>query len=79
MLNLSFEKEKKRQIILENFNNPTCEVSLIKLQEISSNLKISFNTLSSLNTSCGDIIHLLIQKKNNLITLARFASEQQAC
>ena len=28
-------KEKRRQIIVENFNQPTHEVSLSKLQEIS--------------------------------------------
>jgi NifU-like protein involved in Fe-S cluster formation len=79
MSNLSFDKEKKRQIILENFNNPTNEVSLAKLKETSNNLNTSFHTFSSLNASCGDTIHLLIQKKSNFVKLALFASEQQAC
>lgn len=79
MLNLPFDKEKRRQIILENFNNPTYEISLAKLQEISNNSKTPFYTFSSLISSCGDTIYLLIQKKNNLIELARFSSEQQAC
>jgi hypothetical protein len=79
MLNLSFDKEKKRQIILENFNDPTHEFSLARLQEIGSSLNVSFHTFSSLNAGCGDTIRLLIQKKNNLVLLARFASEQQAC
>ncbi|RHZ36409.1 iron-sulfur cluster assembly scaffold protein [endosymbiont GvMRE of Glomus versiforme] len=79
MSNLSFDKEKKRQIILENFSNPTHEVSLVKLKEISNNLKVPFHTFFSLNTGCGDTIHLLIQQKNNFVELAFFASEQQAC
>ncbi|KLL03153.1 MAG: SUF system FeS assembly protein, NifU family [Mycoplasmataceae bacterium CE_OT135] len=79
MLNLSFDREKKRQIILENFNNPTHEVSLAKLREISNLLNVPFQTFSSLNASCGDTIHLLIQQKKNLVQLVRFASEQQAC
>lgn len=79
MSNLSFDRERKRQIILENFNNPTHEISLSKLREISNNLKTSFHTFSSLNSSCGDTINLLVQKKNSLIELAHFTSEQQAC
>ncbi|CAJ0747053.1 24907_t:CDS:2 [Entrophospora sp. SA101] len=73
MSNLSFDREKKRQMILENFNNPTQEISLAKLQEISNSLNVPFRTFFSLNTSCGDTIHLLIQQKNNLVKLARFA------
>lgn len=79
MLNLSFDKEKGRQIILENFNNPTHKVPLTRLQKISNSLDVPFHIFTSLSTSCGDTIYLLIQKKNNLIELARFASEQQAC
>lgn len=74
-----FDKEKKRQIIIENFSNPTHEVSLAKLQEISSSLKIPLHTFYSLNIGCGDTIHLLIQEKNNLVILTNFANEQQAC
>jgi len=79
MSNLSFDREKKCQIVLENFNNPTHEISLAKLQEISNNLKTPFHTFSSLISSCGDTVNLLIQKKNSLIGLACFASERKAC
>jgi len=79
MSNLIFDKEKKRQIVLENSADPSHEVSLAGLQEISNSLNIPYHTFSSLNNSCGDTVHLLIQKENNLIKLALFASEQQAC
>ena len=79
MSNLIFDKEKKRQIILENSNDPSHEVSLTRLQEISNSLNVPYHTFSSLNNSCGDTIHLLIQQENNLIKLAFFASEKQAC
>jgi len=79
MLNLSFDGEKKRQLVLENFNNPIYKVSLIKLQKFSISLGVDFHTFSSLNSGCGDTIHLLIQRKDNLIEWARFASKQQAC
>src|SRR6185436_2338621 len=79
MSNLIFDKEKKRQIILENYDDPSHEVSLARLQEISNSLNIPYYTFSSLNNSCGDTVHLLIQQENNLIKLALFASEQQAC
>jgi len=79
MLSLPFDKKKKRQIVLKNFNNPTHEVSLTKLREISSSLNIPLRTFSSLNIGCGDTVHLFIQKKADLIALTRFASEQQAC
>ena len=77
-------KEKRRQIIVENFNQPTHEVSLSKLQEISQVLKTTFHTFYSSNTSCGDKIKFLIQKtppqeQNSTVELALFASEQQAC
>ena len=78
-------KKKRRQIIIENFNKPTHEVSLIKLQETSQVLKIAFHTFYSLNTSCGDKINLLIQKRtpkqgqNSIVKLALFSSEQQSC
>jgi NifU-like protein involved in Fe-S cluster formation len=79
MFNLPFNKKKKRQIILENFNNPTYEISLTKLQGLSNFLGATFYNSSSLNTNCGDTVSLLIQKKNGLVELVRFASEQQAC
>ena len=77
-------KEKRRQIIVENFNQPTHEVSLSKLQEISQVLKTTFHTFYSSNNSCGDKIKFLIQKtppqeQNSTVELALFASEQQAC
>jgi NifU-like protein involved in Fe-S cluster formation len=84
MLDLLFKK-KRRQIIIENFNKPTHEVSLVKLQETSQVLKTSFHTFYSLNTNCGDKIKLLIQKttpkqgQNSIIKLALFSSEQQSC
>ena len=79
MTNSPFNKKKKRQIILENFNNRTHEVSLVKLQEISNSLSSPYHTFSSLNKNCGDNVHLLIQQENNFVKLALFASEQQAC
>ena len=76
-------KIKRRQIIVENFNQPTHEVSLSKLQEISQVLKATFHTFYSSNTSCGDKIKFLIQKtpqqgQISTVELALFASEQQA-
>lgn len=79
MLSLLFDKKRKRQIVLENFNNPTHETSLTELQKLGISLDITLYIFSSLSAGCGDTIHLLIQKKNNLIKLARFSSEQQAC
>ncbi len=79
MFSLTFNKDKKRQIVLENFNNSTHRTSLVKLQKLSNFLDVSLCTFSSLNAGCGDTVHLLIQKKGNLIKLVRFASEQQAC
>jgi hypothetical protein len=77
--------KKRRQIIIENFSQPTHEISLIKLKEISQVLKVAFHTFYSSNASCGDRINFLIQKtsdqkgQNSTIKLALFASEQQAC
>ena len=78
------QAKNRRQIITENFNNPTHEVSLTKLQEFSPVLKTAFHTFYSSNTSCGDRIKFLIQKtllpgQNSTVKVALFASEQQAC
>lgn len=84
MFNLLSSK-KQRQTIIENFSQPTHEIPLIKLKEISQTLKITFHTFYSSNASCGDRINFLIQKvsdqkgQNNTIKLAFFSSEQQAC
>ena len=52
--------KKRRQIIIENFSQPTHEISLIKLKEISQVLKVAFHTFYSSNDSCGDRINFLI-------------------
>ncbi|CAH1763365.1 7809_t:CDS:2 [Entrophospora sp. SA101] len=74
MTNSPFNKKKKRQIILENFNNRTHEVSLARLQEISNSLISPYHTFSGLNKNCGDNVHLLIQQENNFVKLALFAT-----
>lgn len=79
MHNISFSKDEKRQIIVENFSNPAWEVSLDKLKSMSAELNAPFCTFHSLNINCGDTINLLIKKQDKHVKLAFFASEQQAC
>jgi len=72
-------QEKKRQIILENFNNPVYQVSLIELKKVSQLHAIPFSCFRSSNNGCGDVVYLLLIPANNSIQLALFASDQQAC
>jgi len=73
-----YSPEEKRKIILNNFNNPTQQVEPAELKKISENYHVPFATFQSLEEGCGDIIHLLIVKKNKYLEKCLF-SAQQSC
>jgi len=75
---MSYSPKEKRKIILNNFNNPIKQVALAELKKISESYQIPFATFHSLEGGCGDIIHLLIVKKNNYFEKCLF-SAQQSC
>ena len=56
---------KNKKIILHHYTFPTKQVDLIELQKISESWKIPFFTFQSLEQGCGDVLHLLIKKKEN--------------
>lgn len=69
----------KRQIILENFISPSHQISWEELKKLSQKLGLNYQTLQSLYGSCGDTVYLLLKKQAQVVEIARFASEQQAC
>jgi len=73
-----YSPEKKRKIVLNNYSHPSQQVELAKLKKISTDLQISFSTFRSLNAGCGDILHLLLKKKDNYLEKCLF-SGQQSC
>ena len=70
--------EKKRKIILDNYSHPSKQVELEELKKKSEEWQIPFSTFRSLDAGCGDIIHLLIKKKDNYLERCLF-SGQQSC
>jgi NifU-like protein involved in Fe-S cluster formation len=73
-----YSPEEKRKIILNNYSHPSQQVELAELKKISADLQAPFSTFHSLDTGCGDIIHLLIKKKDNYLEKCLF-SGQQSC
>src|SRR3954471_143672 len=75
---MRYSQEEKRKIILDNYRKPSKQVDLKELERISGNLQIPFSTSHSLGQGCGDVIHLLIIKKDSYIE-NYFFSGQQSC
>jgi len=73
-----YSPEKKRKIILNNYSCPTQQVELTELKKNGDDLQISFSTFRSLDAGCGDILHLLLKKKDNYLEKCLF-SGQQSC
>jgi len=73
-----YSPEQKRKIILNNYSQPSHQVELTELKKLSAEWQVPFATFRSLEAGCGDIIHLLINKKNNYLEECLF-SGQQSC
>lgn len=73
-----YSPAEKRKIILDNYNHPTKQVELAKLEEISISCQVPFATFRSLDRGCGDILHLLINQKDGYVKEC-FFSGQQSC
>ena len=73
-----YSPEEKRKIILDNYNYPSKQIKLEELKKISDNSQESFSTFHSLDQGCGDVIHLLIIKKDESIEKC-FFSARQSC
>ena len=73
-----YSPEQKRKIVLDNYSHPTKQIKLSELKKISIDLQVSFLTFRSLDTGCGDIIHLLIKKNDGYLEKC-FFSGQQSC
>lgn len=73
---MSFNQEEKRKIIIENFNNPVKQISLVELKKKANNSQLFF--FRSLG-NCGDIIYLFVETENNFIKKIFFATDGQAC
>ena len=73
-----YSLEQKRKIILNNYSHPSQQVELAELRKVSTDLQISFFTFRSLDVGCGDILHLLLKKKDNYLEKCLF-SGQQSC
>jgi NifU-like protein involved in Fe-S cluster formation len=73
-----YSPEKKRKIILDNYSQPGQQVELEELKKKSVEWQVPFVTFRSLDAGCGDIIHLLIKKKDNYLKKCLF-SGQQSC
>src|SRR4051794_6019349 len=73
-----YSPEEKRKILLDNFSNPSQQVELAELEKISKSCQVPFATFRSLEAGCGDIIHLLILKKDNYLKKCLF-STQESC
>jgi len=74
----SYSPEQKRKIVLDNYSHPTKQIKLSELEKISIDLQVPFLTFRSLDTGCGDIIHLLIKKNDGYLEKC-FFSGQQSC
>jgi len=68
----------RRKIILDNFKNPTKQLSLTDLKELSEKWKIPFLTFRNLEDGCGDTLHLLVRLENSRIEKIYFAG-QKSC
>jgi NifU-like protein involved in Fe-S cluster formation len=75
---MTYSPEEKRKIILDNYSHPSKQVELEELKKKSEEWQVLFATFRSLDAGCGDIIHLLIKKKNNYLEKCLF-SGQQSC
>ncbi|CAG8576900.1 3638_t:CDS:2 [Scutellospora calospora] len=73
-----YSPEEKRKIILDNYRQPSQQVELAELKKKSAEWQVPFDTFHSLEAGCGDIIHLLIKKKDNYLEKCLF-SGQQSC
>ena len=73
-----YSPEKKRKIILDNYAYPNKQVEFVELKKKSEELQVPFSTFRSLEAGCGDILHLLIKKKDNYLENCLF-SGQQSC
>jgi len=73
-----YSSEKKRKIILNNYSQPSQQVELTELKKLSTDWKVPFSTFRSLDAGCGDVVHLLIKKKENYLEKCLF-SGQEAC
>ena len=73
-----YSPEQKRKIILDNYSQPSKQMELEKLKKKSAEWQVPFSTFHSLDQGCGDIIHLLIIKKENCLKECLFAG-QQSC
>ncbi|MCE8169386.1 MAG: iron-sulfur cluster assembly scaffold protein [Candidatus Moeniiplasma glomeromycotorum] len=73
-----YSLQEKRKIILDNYNQPNQQIELEELKKKSAEWQIPFATFHSIETGCGDIIHLLIKKKDNYLEKCLF-SGQQSC
>ncbi|KLL05098.1 MAG: NifU family SUF system FeS assembly protein [Mycoplasmataceae bacterium RV_VA103A] len=75
---MSYSAAEKRKIILSNYSQPSHQIELEKLKKKSEEWQIPFATFRSLEQGCGDVIHLLIKKKDNNLQKCLF-SGQQSC
>ena len=73
-----YSPEQKRKIILDNYSCPSQQVELAELKKKSVEWEVPFSTFRSLDSGCGDIIHLLVKKKANHLKKCLF-SGQQSC
>lgn len=77
-LDENYSLEEKRKIILDNYSHPDKQLEFEELNKLSNNWRVPFLTVRSLDNGCGDILHLLIVKKDNCIEKCLF-SGQQSC
>lgn len=78
-MNIVYSSEEKRKILLNNYNQPNKQVEFEKLKEISSAWKTPFLTIRSLDEGCGDVLHLLVIKKQDNYLKKCLFSGQQSC
>jgi NifU-like protein involved in Fe-S cluster formation len=77
-VNILYSPEEKRKIILVNYTHPNKQVELEELKKKSESWQVPWLTFRSLDTGCGDVIHLLIKKKGDCLEKCLF-SGQQSC
>ena len=73
-----YSPEEKRKIILNNYSHPSQQIEFEELKKLSNDWKTHFLTVHSLDEGCGDILHLLIKKKENYLEKCLF-SGQRSC
>lgn len=73
-----YSPEQRRKIILNNYIQPSQQIELAELKKINADLQVPFSAFRSLDAGCGDIIYLLIKKKDNYLEKCLF-SGQQSC